>query len=67
MTLINHGADSNIRVSTETLRKIDRTSIELADGSGDHWGSIAVYHHLHCLVSPFPSPFLQLYKILTHN
>ncbi|KAF7887553.1 hypothetical protein EAF00_009847 [Botryotinia globosa] len=39
----------NIRISEDDLRKVNGTSIKLADGSNDYWGSIEVYHHLHCL------------------
>ena len=31
--------------------RLNRSSIALADGSGHHWGSLEVSHHLHCLVS----------------
>lgn len=41
---------SSIRVSKEDLRKINRTSIKLADGSGKYMAEINAYHHLHCLV-----------------
>lgn len=40
---------SSIRVSEEDLRKINRTSIKLADGSGKYMAEINAYHHLHCL------------------
>lgn len=41
----------NMRISQETLQRLNRSSIALSDGSGDHWGSLEVFHHLHCLVS----------------
>jgi len=40
---------SNIRIDAETLQKLNRTSIKLADGSGDYFGALNVHHHLHCL------------------
>lgn len=30
---------------------MNRTSIQLADGSGDYLAAVDVYHHLHCVVS----------------
>lgn len=41
--------NSNIRISKEELQRMNRTSIELYDGSGYH-GQLNAYHHLHCLV-----------------
>lgn len=49
-----------MRISQDTLTKLNRSSIELADGSGDYWGSLEVYHHLHCLVSTDAWPALKL-------
>ncbi|KAK7186853.1 uncharacterized protein CC84DRAFT_1092207 [Paraphaeosphaeria sporulosa] len=43
--------NSNIRVSEEELKKINRTSIKLTDGSGDYMAGLNVHHHLHCLKS----------------
>jgi hypothetical protein len=40
---------SNVRVSADDLRKINRNSIELADGSGDYMAGLDVHHSLHCL------------------
>ena len=42
---------NNIRLSEEELHKMNRTAIELYDGSG-YSGQINAYHHLHCLVHP---------------
>ena len=42
---------NNIRLSEEELQKLNRTAIELYDGSG-YSGQINAYHHLHCLVCP---------------
>jgi len=39
----------NMRISPSTLIKLNRTSIALADSTEDHWGSLEVFHHLHCL------------------
>ncbi|KAK5131537.1 hypothetical protein LTR08_000864 [Meristemomyces frigidus] len=39
----------NIRVSEHDLRQINQTSIQIDDDSGDYWGSLEVFHHLHCL------------------
>jgi hypothetical protein len=43
--------NSNIRISAEELKKINRTSIQLQDGTGDYFGGLSAHHHLHCLVS----------------
>jgi hypothetical protein len=43
--------NSNIRVSEDTLRKINMSSIALQDGSGMYMGGLSVHHHLHCVVS----------------
>ncbi|KAK4870691.1 hypothetical protein LT330_005039 [Penicillium expansum] len=40
---------SNIRVGKDTLDRLNRSSIKLADGSGDYFGGLSVHHHLHCL------------------
>ena len=42
-------ANNNIRLSKDELKKLNKTSIELHDGSG-YLGELGVYHHLHCLV-----------------
>ena len=41
---------TSIRVSKETLDRINRTSVPLLDGSG-YMAGLDVYHQLHCLVS----------------
>ena len=41
--------NNNIRISKEELQKMNRTAIELYDGSG-YFGQMNAYHHLHCLV-----------------
>ncbi|KAF2717511.1 hypothetical protein K431DRAFT_315697 [Polychaeton citri CBS 116435] len=38
----------NIRLSKEELDKLNRSAIELHDGSGYH-AELSVYHHIHCL------------------
>lgn len=43
--------NSNIRISGETLRKLNRESIQLSDGSGDYFGGLNAHHHLHCIKS----------------
>lgn len=40
---------SNIRVSAEELKAINRTSVKLSDGSGMYMSELNVYHQLHCL------------------
>lgn len=40
---------SNIRVSADDLRRINRTSVQLSDGSGSYGAQLDVYHQLHCL------------------
>ena len=44
------GVDINIRITTDEMRKLNQTSLVLADGSGQ-LGTLGVYHELHCLVS----------------
>ncbi|KAG0648153.1 hypothetical protein D0Z07_5820 [Hyphodiscus hymeniophilus] len=41
--------DANIRVSQAEIDQLGRSSIELRDGSGDYFGTLDVYHQLHCL------------------
>jgi hypothetical protein len=43
--------NSNIRISADELKRLNRTSIQLQDGSGDYFGGLSAHHHLHCLVS----------------
>jgi hypothetical protein len=45
--LIQH---SNIKVSADELRKLNKSSIKLQDGSGMYFSNLGVHHHLHCLV-----------------
>ena len=40
---------NNIRVTKDELDRMNRTSIQLADGSGDYLAALDVMHHLHCL------------------
>jgi hypothetical protein len=42
---------SNIRVTAAQLRAINRTSVQLSDGSGDYMAQLNVHHQLHCLKS----------------
>ena len=44
----NRFSDMNIRVSTEELRQVNRTSIPLGNGGG-YYGQMGVFHELHCL------------------
>ncbi|KAH6675768.1 hypothetical protein B0J14DRAFT_477532 [Halenospora varia] len=46
--------NSNIRISKEELDKLNRTSIQLQDASGDYFGGLSAHHHLHCIVSSLP-------------
>ena len=39
-----------MRISAETLAKVNRTSIPLGHGGG-YFGELTVFHELHCLVS----------------
>ena len=41
--------DTNMRISAETLRKVNRTSIPLGIGGG-YFGELTVFHELHCIV-----------------
>ncbi|RDL29901.1 uncharacterized protein BP5553_10528 [Venustampulla echinocandica] len=43
--------NSNIRITAEELKKLNRTSIQLQDGSGDYFGGLSAHHHLHCIKS----------------
>ncbi|KAG4438774.1 hypothetical protein IFR05_005751 [Cadophora sp. M221] len=40
---------ANIRVTKDEVEHTGRPSIELSDGSGDYFGTLDVYHQLHCL------------------
>ncbi|KAL8686888.1 MAG: hypothetical protein Q9218_006792, partial [Villophora microphyllina] len=40
---------SNIRVSTDDLRKINRNSIKLATSPGEYTAGLEVHHQLRCL------------------
>ena len=40
---------NNIRVSKAELDRMNITSVELADGSGDYLAALDVMHHLHCV------------------
>jgi hypothetical protein len=48
--MTNVKIDNNIRVTKEELDRMNRTSVQLADGSGEYLAAVDVYHHLHCLV-----------------
>ena len=37
-------------MTKDELDRMNRTSIQLADGSGDYLAAVDVFHHLHCLV-----------------
>lgn len=39
-----------MRLSPAILHAENVTSVELADGSGDMFVNLAVYHDLHCIV-----------------
>ncbi|PSS12325.1 hypothetical protein M430DRAFT_68579 [Amorphotheca resinae ATCC 22711] len=39
----------NIRLSSNELKDLNKTSVMLADGSGDYMATIDAYHQLHCL------------------
>lgn len=43
--------NSNIRISEETINKMNRSTIKLQDGSGMYGAGLQVHHHIHCLVS----------------
>ena len=43
--------NSNLRISADTLRKLNRSSVQLQDGSGEYMGGLNVHHHLHCIKS----------------
>ncbi|EHL02850.1 hypothetical protein M7I_1113 [Glarea lozoyensis 74030] len=43
--------NSNIRISADELTKLNRSSIQLQDGSGDYFGGLSAHHHLHCIKS----------------
>lgn len=54
-------------MSEQDLRLINQTSIEINDDSGDYWGSLEVFHHLHCLVFPPPHVSATVYCLLTKS
>jgi hypothetical protein len=43
--------NSNIKISADDLRKLNKSSIQLQDGSGMYFSGLGVHHHLHCLVN----------------
>lgn len=43
--------NTNIRLTAEEVERMNVTSVQLADGSGDYLASLDVYHELHCVVS----------------
>lgn len=60
-------AGIHIRVPHDVAVETNFTSLELADGSGDSWGTPAVFHNLHCLVGHRPHDFWMLKTDLTAN
>lgn len=40
---------TSIKVTAEDLGRINRTSVQLADGSGMYFSGLNVHHQLHCL------------------
>ncbi|PVH78108.1 hypothetical protein DL98DRAFT_590632 [Cadophora sp. DSE1049] len=40
---------ANIRITKEEVQRLGRPSVALSDGSGDYFGTLDVYHQLHCL------------------
>lgn len=41
--------NTNIRLTAEEVERMNVTSVQLADGSGDYLASLDVYHELHCV------------------
>ncbi|KAF2236011.1 hypothetical protein EV356DRAFT_543004 [Viridothelium virens] len=54
--------NSNIRLSSEELRRLGKSSVALADGSG-YYGALNVHHHLHCLKSVRQYAHQEYYNI----
>ncbi|CZR53973.1 uncharacterized protein PAC_03856 [Phialocephala subalpina] len=54
---------SNIRVSAEDLKAINRTSVKLSDGSGMYMSELNVHHQLHCLKMIRQSMHLDKYDM----
>ena len=46
--------DQNIRISPETMRKLSREDEGIKLPDGNYYGSLMVFHHLHCLVRSTP-------------
>ncbi|KAK4863217.1 hypothetical protein LT330_001995 [Penicillium expansum] len=40
--------NNNLKLTQSELQKLNKSAIELSDGSG-YFGQVMVYHHLHCL------------------
>ncbi|KAH7412777.1 hypothetical protein BKA64DRAFT_637469 [Cadophora sp. MPI-SDFR-AT-0126] len=40
---------ANIRITKQEVQQLGRSSVALSDGSGDYFGTLDVYHQLHCL------------------
>jgi hypothetical protein len=51
----------NFRVPKDVAKKVNFTSIEIADGTGDLWATTAYKHNLHCIVRKNP-PSNDQYK-----
>ncbi|GKZ56178.1 hypothetical protein AnigIFM49718_001402 [Aspergillus niger] len=49
--------NNNLRFTKSELQKLNKSALELADGSG-YFGQVMVYHHLHCLLR-FDKKFLR--------
>ncbi|KAI6716189.1 hypothetical protein JHW43_001292 [Diplocarpon mali] len=58
---------ANIRVSRGEIARLGRSSIELRDGSGDFFGTLDVYHQLHCLKYIREYVHQEYYTIKTTN
>lgn len=46
---------NNMRLTEDELKRMNRTALELSDGSG-YFGQLSAYHHLHCLVRDAVNP-----------
>ncbi|KAF4627068.1 hypothetical protein G7Y89_g11085 [Cudoniella acicularis] len=41
--------NTNVRVTADDLKKMNRNSVQLSDGSGEYMAGLDVHHQLHCL------------------
>lgn len=56
-----------IRLSSEELQRLGRTSTPILDGSGDFLGALDMYHQLHCINYIYQFAHPEYYKVNETN